>query len=266
MHARIAVRCLLAILSLACSASFAQEAFTRQTANVRAGPDRSYPLVAQLAPGAPLRVMGCLDDWTWCDVAFDDNRGWVYGPFLNYAVSGDRVPLYTYGPSLGIAIIGFSLGAYWDEHYHQRPWYSGRADWERRAPPPHRVPDGLPAHAVYTPGMHADRGETHAAARPPAREAVRGEQHAPEAPVREAARSNADHTEPQRAAPRQVQHTPVERQQPAQQREQAPQRPPQAQREPQRAPAQAREGEAQRGPERGVGEKGGEGKPERESH
>ncbi len=303
MYARLAGRCLLALLPLACASSFAQEAFTRQAANVRAGPDRSYPLVAELGPGAPLRVMGCLEDWSWCDVAFDDSRGWVYGPFLLYAVPGDRVSLYTYGPSLGIAIVGFSLGGYWDDHYRQRPWYGGRADWERRSPPPHHAPAGLPPHAAYTPGMHPDRGE----ARPPGRSSgngpPRGEQHAP-APAAQGAvthddtRGGASHAgaQPQREAPRPMQHAPLQQQVPMQQHEGQPQRPPaqqheapqqrppaqqqhepaqqrppmqQHQPEPQReppqqhAPAQGRESGAQRGPERGGGEKGG-GEPERE--
>jgi uncharacterized protein YraI len=158
MHAKWMGRIVLALLPLVGAAAQSQEAFTRQSANVRAGPDRSYPLVSQLGPGAPVQVMGCLDDWSWCDVAFDDNRGWVYGPFLLYGVPDDRVSLYTYGPSLGIPIIVFSLGPYWDDHYRHRPWYGGRDEWSHREPPPHRAPAGLPPHAVYTPGMHPNRG------------------------------------------------------------------------------------------------------------
>ncbi len=158
MRAKWMGRTILALLALVGAAAQSQEAFTRQPANVRAGPDRSYPLVSQLGPGAPVQVMGCLDDWSWCDVAFDDNRGWVYGPFLLYGVPDDRVSLYTYGPSLGIPIIGFSLGSYWDDHYRQRSWYGGRDEWSHREPPPHHAPAGLPPHAVYTPGMHPNRG------------------------------------------------------------------------------------------------------------
>jgi uncharacterized protein YraI len=204
------VRLVAALLALGPLGAFAQEAFTRQPANVRAGPDRSYPLVAQLGPGSPVRVMGCLDDWTWCDIAVDDNRGWVYGPNLLYGVSGDRVALYTYGPSLGIAVIGFSLGGYWDEHYRQRSWYGARDDWARRAPPPHRVPSGLPAHAVYTAGAHVERGAPAATARPHAATPGRAErpanppaaEHAPaRAPQHAEARPAPEaHAAPQQAA------------------------------------------------------------------
>ncbi len=58
-----------AFLFAAVVAAHAQEAFTRRTVNVRAGPDTSYPTVAPLGAGASVEVMGCLDDWSWCDVA-----------------------------------------------------------------------------------------------------------------------------------------------------------------------------------------------------
>src|SRR6202790_1012207 len=125
-------------------ATSAQDAFTTRTVNVRAGPDTSYPPVAALGGGAPVQVMGCLDDWSWCDVVFGDNRGWVYAPYLNYVYQGARVPFYTYAPSFGIPIISFSLGSYWDRYYRGRPWYGRRDDWERRAAPQHVRPSGPP--------------------------------------------------------------------------------------------------------------------------
>ena len=36
----------------------AQQAFTRGTVNMRAGPSGDYPLVARLGPGQPLDVIG----------------------------------------------------------------------------------------------------------------------------------------------------------------------------------------------------------------
>jgi uncharacterized protein YraI len=112
----------------------AQDAFTTRSVNVRAGPDTSYPAVATLGGGVPVQVMGCLDDWSWCDVAFEDNRGWAYAPYLSYVYQGARVPFYTYAPSFGIPIIGFSVGSYWDRYYRGRPWYGRRDYWDRRAP------------------------------------------------------------------------------------------------------------------------------------
>ena len=137
----------LGIFLLAVSfAASAQDAFTTQTVNVRAGPDTSYPAVAVLGAGAPVQVMGCLDDWSWCDVVFGDNRGFVYSPYLSYVYQGYRVPFYSYAPSFGIPIISFSLGSYWDRYYRGRSWYGRRDYWERRQPV-HVRPSGPPPRA-----------------------------------------------------------------------------------------------------------------------
>jgi uncharacterized protein YraI len=146
-----------ALLAAASSAASAQIAFTAGPMDVYAGPAGGYPLVARLAPGAPVRVMGCLNDWSWCDIAFAGNRGWAYAPGISYMYLGARVPLYAYAPRLGIPVVVFSIGPYWDRYYRGRPWYSQRDVWLRRPPPPHMRPPGPP------PMWHA------APARPPLR-------------------------------------------------------------------------------------------------
>jgi uncharacterized protein YraI len=137
-------------------ATSAQDAFTTRSVNVRAGPDTSYPAVAVLGGGAPVQVMGCLDDWSWCDVAFEDNRGWIYAPYLSYVYQGARVPFYTYAPSFGIPIIAFSVGSYWDRYYRGRPWYGRRDYWERREPRHVRPPGPSPRS---TPPSFRERAE-----------------------------------------------------------------------------------------------------------
>jgi uncharacterized protein YraI len=126
---------LAAFLCAIPSVALAQEAYTNRTANVRAGPDQSYPVVAQLPPGVGLQVMGCIDGYSWCDVVFGDNRGWVYAGSLSYAYQNGRVPILAYGPTIGIPIITFSIGNYWDSYYRGRPWYRNRSYWINRSPP-----------------------------------------------------------------------------------------------------------------------------------
>jgi uncharacterized protein YraI len=130
-----------------CGSVLAQNAVITSPADVYAGPDDSYPPVAQLEPETPVQVNGCLDDWSWCDVSFEDNRGWVYAPDITYAYEGGYVPLYSYAPGLGIPVIAFSLNDYWDRYYHSRPWYGQREEWIRRGPPRHRRPAGPPPSA-----------------------------------------------------------------------------------------------------------------------
>jgi uncharacterized protein YraI len=117
----------------------AQTAYTTRAVNVRAGPDSSYPLVASLAPGTAVSVAGCLESYTWCDVYVGDLRGFVYASYLSYPYQSNRVPIYSYGPALGLPLITFSLGSYWDNYYRGRPFYNRRSYWEGRpyhAPPP----------------------------------------------------------------------------------------------------------------------------------
>ncbi|HEY6927130.1 MAG TPA: SH3 domain-containing protein [Steroidobacteraceae bacterium] len=129
-----------------CSAALADNAMTTESADLYAGPDDAYPVVAQLDSNMPIQVMGCLDDWSWCDVVADGTRGWMYAPDITYAYQGGYVPLYSYAPSLGIAVVPFSIDVYWDRYYHGRPWYGERERWAHRDLH-HRRPEGPPPSA-----------------------------------------------------------------------------------------------------------------------
>jgi uncharacterized protein YraI len=144
MSARVV---LAACLFVSSGVAAAQNAATNRSTDVYAGPDDSYPVVGQLDADTPIDVRGCLDDWSWCDVSFPDSRGWVYAPDITYDYEGGYVPLYTYAPSLGIPVVTFTIGAYWDHYYHDRPWYRDRDDWIHRGPPHHHRPPGPPPSA-----------------------------------------------------------------------------------------------------------------------
>ena len=122
---------MLLVAGLALSAgALAQEAYTTRQSNVRAGPDTAYPVVAVLGAGSPVDVVGCVGDYLWCDVIFGDNRGWVSSRALQYVYQSRRVPLYEYGATLGLPILGFSLFNYWDDHYRSRSFYRDRPRWQ----------------------------------------------------------------------------------------------------------------------------------------
>ncbi|MGH8780043.1 SH3 domain-containing protein [Paraburkholderia sp.] len=123
------------------TASAQSQAYTNVPVNVRAGPAPDYPVVAQLPGGASVSVMGCVSGYTWCDVAVPGLRGWVYGGSLNYPYQGATVPLMSYGPTIGLPIVVFSLNTYWGSYYRNRPWYRDRSRWMNRPPPrPGRPP------------------------------------------------------------------------------------------------------------------------------
>ena len=95
----------------------AQTAFTTNDVNVRAGPDRVFPMVGWLPRGTSVRVFGCTSGWRWCDVAARRSRGWVHSSFLSNVGRG-RIP-----------IVAFSVGPYWNSHYRGRPWYPSQSQW-----------------------------------------------------------------------------------------------------------------------------------------
>jgi len=124
----------LAVLPVSAMAQSAP-AYTNAPSEIYAGPDGSYPVVARVNGGIPVSVMGCVSGYSWCDVALPGLRGWIYGGSLQYDYGGSPVPLLEYGPRLGLPIIGFSVGSYWDNFYRGQPWYHDRDRWEHRGPP-----------------------------------------------------------------------------------------------------------------------------------
>jgi len=153
---------LFASVALALSLpAVAQQAITTGWANLRAGPGGDYPLVARLQPNTPVQVEGCLSGYQWCDISIGPDRGWIYAQRLNYVYQDRPVPILGWGARIGLPIIAFSIGSYWDDYYRQRPWYGQRPRWDHRPPPgpPHHRPPPRPSpppppHATKPPPGH----------------------------------------------------------------------------------------------------------------
>ncbi len=94
--------------------------------NLRAGPDVGYPVVAQIPAYAKVNIEGCVYDWSWCDVSWGRERGWVSGKYLHTDYRNRRVRIPESGQYTNIPIIEFIFGNYWDNHYRTRPFYRDR--------------------------------------------------------------------------------------------------------------------------------------------
>ena len=119
--------------------AYAADGFATANVNLRAGPDTSYPLIATIPAGTQMAIQGCTDGWEWCDVIAFGNRGWIAGNYLQYNYLNQRVLVPAYGARIGIPIVSFVIGSYWDSYYRNRPFYRDRSRWYAR-PVPHRPP------------------------------------------------------------------------------------------------------------------------------
>lgn len=131
---RIVPTSALGLSIFAIASAFAADGYVTGDVNLRAGPDPSYPSVVMLGSGIPVVIEGCIDGWSWCDVATRDNRGWVAGDFLQEEYRGRRVLVPAYGVQIGIPIVSFVFGTYWESHYRDRPWYGERERWSHVSP------------------------------------------------------------------------------------------------------------------------------------
>ena len=206
--------------------------------SLQAGPDPAYPSITELSAGTPVSIQGCLDGWSWCDVVALRDRGWVPGTFLEEDYGGQRVIVTDYGPRIGIPVVAFSIGAYWDRHYHDRPFYSQRQQWESRA---------ITVHAPARPSGAAATARTDSRSQPQPQQqrqhagAAEQAQHQTPAPATDAAAPS-----PQRATAQQQR---VQSERAAQERvakatspaaQQKPQQQPKPEPQPESAPAPAK--------------------------
>jgi uncharacterized protein YraI len=128
---RYALSLAAAFLATAAVPSVAAAANAMVTAdlNMRAGPSTSFPVVEVIPDDGQVTVHGCIGAYQWCDVTWQDARGWVSSDYLTYSYQNRYVPLVEYGERADIPIIVFSVGSYWDDYYRDRPWYGQRSRW-----------------------------------------------------------------------------------------------------------------------------------------
>jgi uncharacterized protein YraI len=158
---QVALRHLLTVGAIVTSAQVsAYSALTNADVNLRAGPDRGFPAVTALREQTPVEVMGCQSDYQWCDVKVDALRGWVRADYLTATYENTEVNVAERGSAIGLPVLAFFIGAYWADHYRDRPWYGRHSHWTNwhyhpRPPswrPPHRPPGWRPPSAHRPPG------------------------------------------------------------------------------------------------------------------
>jgi len=125
----IAAAALAGVLALP-AAAMARPGFVTASLALRAGPSVEFPAVDRIPAGAEVDIHGCIAGYAWCDVAFDGDRGWVNGDYLQFLYHGRRVLIVDYGPEIDFPIVGFDVGTYWGHYYRHRNFYGRRGYWE----------------------------------------------------------------------------------------------------------------------------------------
>lgn len=211
-------------------AAFANDAYVVSDISLQSGPDTDYPPIDNLSAGTEVDVQGCVEGFSWCDVIVGEDRGWVPGSFIEEDYNNQPEFLVDYGPRIGIPVVSFNIGVYWDAHYHSRPFYAQRTEWVNRhiavrapprpsiahAPPiPNRgsnhgapIAHPQPAHAAAKPVVHDEHAQTshdemtNRATRERTAVAPKPQEHAP---------TTAERTPPkpaEHAPPKPVEHAP----------------------------------------------------------
>jgi uncharacterized protein YraI len=131
---RLLLTAVAGVSLVAAATAFAGEGYITANVSLRAGPDSGYPAVMRLRAGTPVMIEGCVDGWSWCDVSLGEDRGWVSGAYLQEEYDGRRVLIRDYGVQIGVPIVSFVFGDYWDHYYRGRSWYGSRERWSHVQP------------------------------------------------------------------------------------------------------------------------------------
>lgn len=115
----------LCAVGMAAPAAEAQpvQGYAAYNVNLMAGPATYYPYLLTIPRGARIVIYGCFQDWSWCDVSWGYQRGWVNAALVRVIYYDRPVYLPDYGYRLGIPFLTFNFFFYWNDHYRTRPFY-----------------------------------------------------------------------------------------------------------------------------------------------
>jgi uncharacterized protein YraI len=103
----------------------AAQGFIVSDTTLKAGPDEQFPDVDSVTAGTEVIVNGCLGGFSWCDISFQQDRGWVSGQDLEVMFQNNRVKVVEATTEV-VPAVTFEVAIYWDQHYRERPFYKDR--------------------------------------------------------------------------------------------------------------------------------------------
>jgi uncharacterized protein YraI len=94
--------------------------------DLRSGPDESFPIVASIPSKEHMELEGCLQNWTWCDISWNGQRGWVSGHAIEAIYQNKTSYVADIASTANVPVITYNTGTYWDTHYRTAPFYTQR--------------------------------------------------------------------------------------------------------------------------------------------
>jgi uncharacterized protein YraI len=114
------------ILFIAPSLAQAAQGFIVSQTELKAGPDDQFPTVVDVQAGAEVNVYGCLTGNSWCDVSFQQDRGWVSGQDLEVMYQNKRVKIVEVTSVEVVPVVTFEVKTYWTQYYASKPFFKDR--------------------------------------------------------------------------------------------------------------------------------------------
>jgi uncharacterized protein YraI len=112
--------------------------------DLRAGPDNTFPVVATIPAQAHMDLEGCLSGWTWCDVSWNGQRGWVSGHDIESIYQNKTSYVTELGPTVNVPVVTYNTSTYWDTYYKTQPFYTKREEFVKWEPAPSVPPPSEP--------------------------------------------------------------------------------------------------------------------------
>jgi len=115
----------MAALFVAPSLANAAQGFIINQTGLKAGPDEQFPTVVEIGAGVEVNVFGCFTNHSWCDISFQEDRGWVSGQDLEVLVQAKRVKVVEV-TTVVVPVVTFQITTYWQAHYSTKPFFKER--------------------------------------------------------------------------------------------------------------------------------------------
>jgi uncharacterized protein YraI len=103
----VAAGCWIAGVPVAATAADQLVAYTTTSVNMRGGPDTTYQVIQQVPERTRIVVDGCLQSLDWCEVEYQQQRGWMSADYIQAYYQGTYYLLLKVASDLQIPVVTF---------------------------------------------------------------------------------------------------------------------------------------------------------------